>query len=267
MPYTSTTNRAGGFTLIEVLIIAPIVILAISGFIALMLTMVGNVLQAREQNTLVYDTQDALDRIEQDARLTTQFLTTSGGEPSPQGANANFQGTSAFTATASGAIILSSIATTKNPSDTTRDLVYYANQPYACGGQQTYNKVFLIQVIYFVNAGSLWRRTIVPPSNLSSPVNSNTVCQTLPWQRNTCSLGAVGGGNCQTYDSEVMRNISSFAINYYSTPNPNATPIGAGSATAASTIEVTIQGSKTVAGRTATSTGTMRATKLNLVTN
>jgi len=264
MRYTSTTSRSRGFTLIEVLIIAPIVVLAISGFVALMITMVGNILQAREQNALVYETQDALDRIEQDARLTTQFLTTSGGQPSPQGSNNGATGTAAFTATAGGAIILSSLATTKNPADTTRELVYYTNQPYACSAQKTYNKVFLIKIIYFINAGSLWRRTIVPPYNTTTPVNADTVCD-APWQRNTCSPG-MSGGVCQTNDSEVMKNISSLNIDYYSSPSSD-TSIGAGNATAASSIAVNIQGLRTVAGRTATSNGTMRATKLNLPTN
>src|SRR5258708_5983535 len=99
MRYTLPNKNTEGFTLIEVLIIAPIVILAISGFVALMITMIGDSLATRDQNNLILETQDALDRIEQDTRLTTQFLATSMTMPSPQGSDSNFTGTAAFSST------------------------------------------------------------------------------------------------------------------------------------------------------------------------
>ena len=49
---TTKHARSQGFTLIEMLVIAPLVIITISGFVALMVSMVGDVLVTRDQNNL-----------------------------------------------------------------------------------------------------------------------------------------------------------------------------------------------------------------------
>lgn len=258
------TRRSPGFTLIEMLIIAPIVIIAISGFIALMVSMVSDVLVSRDQNTMAYETQGALDRIEQDTRLATQFLTTTGTLPSPQGSNNNFTGTTAFTNT-SNTLILNTLATDDNPANTTRRLVYYAGQPNACGTLQTYNKVFQAQVVYFIKDSSLWRRTLVPNFNFNATPNSETLCQTSStgvWQQNSCSPGYTAS-RCQTNDVELMKGIANLTVNYYTTPGSTA-DIGASNAEAATTLAATITGQKTTAGRDVSTTGTMRASKLNI---
>jgi Tfp pilus assembly protein PilV len=253
-------KRSAGFTLIEVLIIAPIVILAVGGFVAVMVTMVGDVLVTRDQSSLSYETQSALDRIEQDAKLSTQFLVTSGTQVSPQGSDSNFTGTAAFTNT-TNTLIFSTLATTKNPSDTERGLVYYANQPNACGADQRYNRPMLTKTMYFIKSGSLWRRTVVPDWNTNATVDNNTVCNDV-WQRNSCSPGYPGSNRCQTNDEKVMDNVSSMTTKYYTSPE-STTDVGASAALTASTIDVTVNSSKTTAGNPITDTGTVRVTKLN----
>lgn len=250
-----------GFTLVEVLIIAPVVIIAVTGFVMLMVGMVGDVLVTRDQNNLSFETQDSLDRIEQDVRLSTQFLTTTNSLPSPQGSDSNFTGTAAFS-NAGSTLILGGLTTDKNPADSSRQLVYYALQPNACGSSQvTYNRVLLSKIVYFINNGSLWRRVILPDYNTNATPDDNTVCA-VPWQRNTCSIGYSTSTRCQTNDSELLRGVGSFSIKYYDSPT-GTTDIGNSQALAATTVEVTLNGSKTTAGRALTSTGTMRASKLN----
>jgi len=251
-----------GFTLIEILIIAPIVILIISGFVGLMISMVGDVLVTRDQSNLSFETQDALNRIEQDTRLTTQFLPTSGTFTAPQGSDSNFTGTAAFTASSS-LLIMGGITTDQNPANTTRQAIYYAGQPYACGSQQTYNRVFQEKIMYFLYNGSLWRRAVLPTYNTNSPIDDNTVCS-APWQENTCQPGYLVTTRCQTNDSEVMKNVSSFSVQYLGSPG-SSTDLGASNALNASTIAVTLNGQKITAGRTVTSAGTIRATKLNSI--
>jgi len=254
-------RRADGFTLIEMLIIAPIVIIMISGFIALMISMVGDVLTTRDQSSMTFETQDALDRIEQDTRLTTQFLATSGVFPSPQGSNNNFTGTAAFTS--ANSLILGGLTTTKNPADSTKQLVYYANQPNDCGPQESYNRIFQGKIMYFVKDNALWRRVVLPNYNTNATVDDSTVCDP-PWQQNTCSPGYSGSTRCQTNDSKIMDNVTSFSVKYYTTPN-STTDIGPSQALSASTIEVTINGAKTTAGKPVNSSGSIRATKLNSI--
>lgn len=263
MHFSSRTNHSlatTGFTLVEVLIIAPIVILAIGGFVGLLIAMTSDVLITRDQNNMTYETQDALDQIEQDVRLSTQFLVTSGTFTAPQGSDSNFTGTAAFT-NSNNTLILGSLTTDKNPSDSTRQITYYAGQPNLCGAQQVYNRVFLAKVMYFIKNGSLWKRSVLPNYNTNATLDDDTVCS-APWQRNTCSPGYSPSTRCQTNDSEVMKNIDTFNIKYYDNPK-STTEIASSLALAATTIEVTINGKKVTAGRDITGSGSIRATKLN----
>ncbi len=262
MRFLSTIKQkaADGFTLIEILIIAPVVIIVISGFIALIISMVGDVLSIRDRNNMAFEIRNTLDRIEQDTRLSTQFLTTTNALPSPQGSDSNFTGTAAFTN--SNALLLGSLTTDKNPTDTTRQLVFYAKQPNDCGAQQTYNRPFIGKTIYYLKSGSLWRRTFLFPYNTSSPANDETLCST-PWQQNSCSPGYVAS-RCQTNDVEMMQNVDSFSVKYYATPQSTA-EIGASNALSANSIEVTINGKKTIAGRDVTNSGTVRVAKINSI--
>jgi hypothetical protein len=260
MRFTSPTKRTAGFTLIEVLIIAPIVILTIGGFVGLMVNMASDMLLTRDQNNMVYETQDVLDRIEQDTRLSTQFLTTSGTFTAPQGSDSNFTGTAAFTNTTS-TLILGGLTTDKNPTDASRQLIFYAGQPNVCGSLQSYNRPFLQKIMYFIKGGSLWRRAVLPDYNTNATLDDNTVCA-APWQRNTCSPGYSLSTRCQTNDTELMQNVDSFSIKYFATPT-STTDIGATQALAATTIEVTVGGKKVTAGRDIATSSSIRATKLN----
>ncbi len=251
MSRSKSTMRYSGFTLVEVLVIAPIAILVITGFVALMVTMVGDVIAGRARNVMTYDIQSALDMIEQDVRLTTHFLVSSGTMPSPQGKNG---ATSAFTST--NDLILGEIATDKNPIDPTRGFIYY-DTPFSCGDpSEVYkNRIFFTTVIYFVEGGSLWRRTYVPTAG-------GTLCD-APWQVNTCAPGYLSTDTrCKTNDSEILRDIENFDVSYYLNPE-DTVAISPATANTASSISVTIEGETIAAGRTVTATSTGRSTKLS----
>jgi len=258
-------QKTSGFTLIEMLIIAPIVIIALSGFIALMISVVGKVLLTRDQSALSYDTQNALNRIEEDTRISAKFLTTTGTLPSPQGSDNNFTGTAAFTNT-SNTLILNALATDSNPRDYDRWLMYYDNQPNPCGSTETANRVFSTKVIYYIKSNTLWRRIYVPDWNLNtgSP-DANTICTAsssyYPWQQNSCSPGYTAS-RCKSEDERVMDNVSSLSVQYFSDSN-STTDLGASGAGSATTINVTIASTKTTAGNNFTSSSSLRVTKLN----
>jgi type II secretory pathway pseudopilin PulG len=260
-------KKDAGFTLIEILIIAPIVIIAISGFIALMVTIVGKVLLTRDQTAVTYDTQNALDRIEQDIKLSAKFLTTTGTLPSPQGSDNNYAGTAAFSNT-SNTLILNMLATDSNPHSWDRWLMYYDNQPNPCGGTETSNRVFSVRVIYYIKNGTLWRRTYVPPWNLNtSAPDANTICtyssSFYPWQKNTCNPGYTSS-QCQAEDERVMDNVNSLNVQYFSDPG-STTDIGASNAASATAVNVTIASGKTTAGKAFTASSSLRASKLNSI--
>lgn len=262
---TNPPRRSHGFTLIEMLIIAPLVVIIIGTFVGLMMSMVGDALVTRDQNLMAYNTQTALDTIEQDAFLSTQFYATSGTLPTYQGSDSDFSGSAAFGSTDS--LIMSTFTTTKNPADTSRQLVYYANQPNACGSLENANKILTSKIIYFVRGGSLWRRVIVPTWNTNGTVDANTVCDP-PWQRNSCTpeTTAANASNptsiCQSNDTELVKNVQSFSVDYYSSP-ASTTALTKSQADSATTINVTIATKSQAAGKDVSYSAALRATKFN----
>lgn len=259
-----------GFTLIEVLIISPIVILIIGIFISAIVSMTGDVLSTRGTNALSYNIQDALDRIEKDVNSSGSFLATNNiALTSPQGLNDD---TTNFHNVGAGGtmLILNDYATSSNPLNSTSDIIYSSGQPNPCSSNQiTKNPALMINIIYFIKNNTLWRRTILP-------ANYTTVGCGTPWQEPSCTPG-VSGAFCKTKDIELVKglnNTDGFVVNYY--PNPSSTipntvannSTQSDSARLAAmrtnnSIVVTINATGKQSGREISQTGTMRATSPN----
>ena len=108
-----------GFTLVEMLVVAPIIIVVITGLVAAMVAMVGDALTANSRAVTAYDTQDALERIEQDVRTAVNFMDRFSYMTAPQGRDGN---TGAFSFTDNKDLILTQQATTGSPCDSSRAL-------------------------------------------------------------------------------------------------------------------------------------------------
>lgn len=244
-----------GFTLVELLVIAPVAVLVIAGIIALMINLVGDSTISRDRSISAYNLQSALDRIEQDARLATVFLSSYSMLNTPQGRDDT---TGAFSASSpNNDLIVNQYATTSSPLNVNRQVVYYKSQPNACGAANTIlNPALTVKIIYFLKSGSLWRRTIVPAWSLSAS-DQTAVCDT-PWQRNSCSLSATFNAYCQSRDELILDNVSSITTTYYTTGSSTTTnPV------VAKSIRTVVTQSKTVAGETITNSGVARATRTN----
>ena len=256
-----STNR--GFTLVEMLIIAPIVILVIGIFVSAIITMTGDVLAIRGKNALAFNIQDALNRIDQDVKSSGGYLSTNNITlTSPQGFD---NGTAVFKnadATNGTMLILNTYATTSNPLSSTRSYVYTTSG----------NVPIMMNVIYYVKTvngvSSLWRRVI-------TPLNYATMGSSVPWQQPTCVPGYIASF-CKTQDMKLVDGVSAsgFVINYY-TSAAVTTPIANAINNAlsdtdrqtalqtASSINVTISATKTLAGRDVSQSGTIRTVNLN----
>jgi len=258
------TSKSTGFTLVEVLIIAPIVILAIGAFVAIMVSVVGEVLVTRNATSQTNDIHSALDQIEQDVKLSLEFPVTTGSLPSPQGRNNNFTGTSAFTSADSNTLVLQTAATNSD------GIMYYANQPNPCPEVDiydypdvVYNRVFTISNMYFIKDNALWKRTYVPTYNLTvaSP-NQSTLCsESSPRQRNTCSPGYTAS-RCQTQDTKLIENVTALSTAFFATGD-STTNVGAGNSATATTVEVSITASTKSAGEPIATTMKRRMSKLD----
>ena len=251
-------DKPTGFTIVEMVIIAPIVILVIGVFIFAVVKMTGDVMATRSSNTLAYDLQDALNRIEQDIALSKEFLaSTNIAMVSPQGAD---NSSLAFNGWPTGPIILNSYANSSNPLNSTRNLIYLNNMPNHCSDNllKTKNTTLMTNIVYFIDPSTkiLWRRVIMPANYASIG------CDT-PWQQPSCSYAAtINNTSCKIRDIKVIDNVTAFSKSLYKKDQvtPASTP------TEAEVMKITITSSFKAAGRDISQTGTIRATKLNDIT-
>ena len=243
-----TSIKSLGFTLAEVLIISPIVILFIGIFIALLVNLTGESLVIREKNVAVYDTQAALDDIESSISQASAFLTqtTTSDLVSPQGKD---NGTAPFTNTTAGqpdALIIRSAATDTSPADPARKFIYTG-----AGNCNSSNPVYTYYTVYFVAAdnetsdpsdSALFKRTILP-----KPSAGYAAC-TPPWQRNSCNKDVVASNStvCKTQDERLVGGVKWFDVSYFEGPNS----IAKSSANTATDASVSLSISKKVAGST-----------------
>jgi Tfp pilus assembly protein PilV len=280
-------NKHQGFTIVEVLVIAPIVILALGAFIAVMVNMTAEVLKTQSENSMVQSTQDALNTIEQDIKLSGQFLAANElTAQSPQG-YADGQGpinsasdANSFTNVTTGdtrskMLILRTFTTDKNPIDGTRQPIY-TDQPSGNCDQKTVNKLFSSNTIYFVKNNTLWKRTIIQQGS-GRPNLCLDSGQTV-WQQPSCSSTVSKGTYCKVNDTRLANNVSDFTVDYFVNPG-DTTPIATAVDTTktiterndalsnASAVKVNIATSTTVAGREVSNSASMRATKLNITSD
>ena len=252
-------NSPRGFTLVEVLIISPIVILFIGAFIGLLVTLTGESLLVRERNVTLYDTQAALDEIENSASQATSFLQTTSGIniASPQGKD----NTAAAWTNTNGAgnpdtLIIRAAATTKNPTDPTRSLIYLGT-----GACDSKNPLYTYLTIYFVDddpdsAGTkaLFRRTITPVY---------AACAS-PWQRGSCDASLVSANPtvCKTRDEKLLSGVAGLDVQYFVGSSSSA--VSDAQATTATDISVSLSLNKQVAGNALTYSSSSRTSSENI---
>jgi hypothetical protein len=276
-------NKHQGFTIVEVLVIAPIIILALGAFIAVMVNMTAEVLKTQSENSMVQSTQDALNTIEQDIKISGQFLAaneltaqTPQGYLDGNGAANSSSNVNSFTNVTTGdarskMLILRTFTTDKNPIDGTRQPIY-TDQPTASCDQKTVNKLFSSNTIYFVKNNVLWKRTIIQQGS-----GRPNLCG-APWQQPSCSSTVSKGTYCKVNDTRLANNVSDFTIDYFVNPGDTTPIANAVDATKTiterndalsnvSTVRVTISTLATVAGREVSNSASLRATKLNITSD
>lgn len=259
----ASLKRQHGFTLVEMLVVAPLIVITIAVIVGFLLGLVGDSIIANTRTQAIYDVQTALTQIERDGYLGTQFM-SSYVPNSPQGKD-DLVGPFATKPDGTGDIIINQFGTSSDPTDPARSVVYYANQPQACTGQYRGNKPFFIKVIYFLktesdSSQSLYRRMIVPLNNqsLGSP-NSDTTC-VAPWQRGSCKVQNLSDPRCQAKDTRLLSNITAFTTTYY---NKAAPSLPLADSTTADSLRVTITVSNSVAGKTVTQTASVVSSRTN----
>lgn len=284
MSHSAKTSR--GFTLVEILVVAPIIILSIGAFIALVVTLTGNTLASRGSSMMQYQIQDALDDIENDIRRSAGILAVNDiplsasnrlgyvTDPyaSSSGSVTNFTNIDRSQSGGStAALVLKQFATSRNPAMAADSSIkYLADTPNPCTGDFKKNTPVYVNTIYFVSGNILWKRTLTYPD-----LGSANYCQNGMWHRSSCSPGASATG-CVIKDTKLVENINpaDFSVRYFNAANsaaPNTQAVNQSASDAyrnsqlenITTAEVTIKSTRTIAGREVSKQGTIRATRLN----
>lgn len=249
-----------GFTLVEVLIVSPAVILVVALIVGFMVGMTTDALVARERNALIHTTQTALDQIEQDVRLATKISSTTGALIAPQGSDSS---TAAFNS-GSSVLVLEQYATSRHPSNPQRSLLFHRNQPNPCGALQSRNTPLRHMAVYFVRDSTLFKRTIVTfaDNQVCGPTANGSAITTESsdvWQRNSCTTAAASG-RCLTTDTIIARNVSSVQFQYYADNSFAATQASPTDSTMS--VRTTINTARQIAGSTGTFSGSAVATRI-----
>lgn len=275
--FNHAQKQQKGFTLVEMLVVAPIVILTIGAFLTAIISMTGEVLASRASNNLSYNVQDALNRIEQDVKMSNGFLATNNVMGTNQGYNNDATAFTNVGGTSGTSLILNMVATKSNPVSASSGYVYLKNKPNACSSPQN-NAPFTYNVVYFLKTvngvSSLYRRTLMPTNYTDT---TNTVCA-VPWQQPSCFPTYMDGtpnAFCKAKDVLLVDGVTAanFSLQYYNgeaattvnTPASTA-PLPADRNTAlqsATTVGVSINAQQTAAGRPVERSALIRVSRLD----
>lgn len=272
MPFTSTDPRKqGGFTLVEVAVVVPMIVIIVIGILALLITLVRNNVVQISRNNQVYQTRLALASVEKDVSSSTLFFPSTLPGATFSDFNApGLSGTYKTNGTLSGgssssnlnALFLQAYNQILDPQDATKTKVTAAFKGTPpCSGSaitQTSN-IAPIAVLYFVTNGTLYKRTLVDKTN-------PTTCGTKLIKQ-SCPTGSDANTPvCSVKDVALLSGVTQFKVDYYLNANDTVVMdayIGSPSPTIdqAKAIAVTITSATTASGASVSHTATLRMAK------
>ncbi len=187
--------------------------LVLTGLVAFLVNLLNANVLSNSQTTIAYDTQAAVDVIERDINISKTFLITkdSNFADATYGSdNAGGAWNDNSTAANPQPLILRMYATTTSVQNSNKAPVYV--NLYGCTADLiNSNPSLMVNVIYFVRSGNLYRRVLTD--------TSQATCST-PYQQQTCPTDGVAQNPaiCKGNDALLLSNVTSF---YHDFLNPN----------------------------------------------
>jgi len=212
----------------------PFLVIIIIGMVTLLFNMLNDFTLSKSRQTLQYTNTTALDRIESDVKLATDFLpklnvskpsdsdffqynayNSWGGCDYAPGCTITAMNINGLPGTPYRTLLLSKYSTTKNPLDERREAV--SAQATNCSNPPLIvDNPLKHTIIYFVRSEVLYRRTII---------NTPPCPQNQQYQKKTCPSSAPqnpdrGDGYCglNASDDVIARDVTGFTVNYFTTP-------------------------------------------------
>lgn len=196
--------KEAGFTLVEVLIMSPIMIVAIVIIMSYLFNQYGQLTQQGAQVNLNVEAQNIVFSMQDDIFFSQAFV---------QDKNTNLVDNNAPTGgwsynTTPQTLLLSSPATTANPRAENRQIVYI--DTLGCDDTvKEDNSVLYNNIIYFTSGTNLYKRTISTPDGMST-------CGTS-FQKTSCP--AASASDTCPVDRLLTDKLNSVAYTYYDTNN------------------------------------------------
>ncbi len=265
MSFILTKNQGErGFTLVEVAVVVPMIIIIVIGILAMLITLVNSNVAQTTRSNLVYQTRLTLGSIEKDVDSSTLFFpdtlpaatyndTYAPGLSGTYKTNGTLNGGTASTNL--NTLFIQGYNQILDPQDTTRTKVIAAfkGTPPCSGSAVTQtSNIAPIAILYFVSNGTLYRRTVVDKNN---PVTCGTklIVQSCP-------------SGCSVEDTALLNKVSQFKVDYYLNAS-DATPMDAYIASPSPTIDqakaivVTVTSATSASGKSVSHTAALRVAK------
>lgn len=193
-------NSKRGFTLVELLVTIPTVVMITAVVISLLMNLYGNLLTKNGLLEMEVDAQSALFTIRDDPFFAVHFAGTN-----QDGTTDTYAPTGGWNAVNDNAFIIYEASFNANRQTATRQLIYKQDEPHACNAPEINENQFSTNtLIYFVSGGTLYRRVLIPNQSLN--------CLTT-FRKQTCPL-ANSSAACPA-DVVITRNVQSFTATYY----------------------------------------------------
>lgn len=239
------TRNQSGFTLVEVAIMAPIMILVVLGILTILIALVSSTTLPNARGVIMQDQQKAFDNIESDINNSTSLLSTPPTNFTDSASN-DYASPPANTTV----LIIQMFNQIANPNDTTGTKsipAFEGSSPCTNATSLEKNNIAPIVIIYFVKDNSLYRRTLVD--------NSPATCG-AKLAKQTCL------SSCSSKDLQLVNSssVTNFGVIYYSDAQND---IVTADPTLAKSAKITITATLDAAGQTATYTAKIRVVRLN----
>lgn len=240
-------NNQKGFTLVEIAVIAPMMILIALAIVAVLVTLVSSTVSPNAKGLLMQQQEKAFDSIENDINNSAGLLSSL-----PPNFSDSESDDYADPPVDADILIVRGYNQIQNPNDASGTKVIPAFMDTAtCSNTTNLNATNIapIVTIFFVKDNVLYRRTLV------EDVPSNT-CGTKLAKETGCSLSSC------TPDIELLRadTINTFDVTYYTTITGTTTT---SDPTAAMSARVTITSTLFAGGDPIKYTAVIRAARLN----
>ena len=197
-------KKDGGYTLVELLVVMPIMVLSVAVLATYLITLYGRLLEQNGRLELNITAQQALFNTRDDLFFANRFAGTKQTDTTDVN-----QPSGGWNAITHNALIIWENAYTANRQTASRQLVYKNNEPYACASPSiTDNQYSTNTVILFLSSNKLYRRVLVPDQTANCATTFRL--QSCPEASATVSCPA---------DTVIAEDVSSFTMVYYDRDN------------------------------------------------